>query len=74
MEENKFTKEEKVTLRRILSHSAGLTAHGFAGYQSDTEVPDLLHVLDGKNLQTRGVFMPISFQVLNTDTQEEVIR
>lgn len=30
--ENEFTKEQKVTLRRIVSHSAGLTVHGFPGY------------------------------------------
>lgn len=30
--ENSFTVQEKVTLRRILSHSAGLTVHGFPGY------------------------------------------
>jgi CubicO group peptidase (beta-lactamase class C family) len=29
--ENEYTKEEKVTLRRILSHRAGLTVHGFPG-------------------------------------------
>src|SRR4030042_6084481 len=29
--ENEFTKSEKVTLRRIMSHSAGLTVHGFLG-------------------------------------------
>ena len=27
--ENEFTKTEKVTLRRLMSHSAGLTVHGF---------------------------------------------
>lgn len=52
--ENAFTEEEKVTLRRILSHSAGLTVHGFAGYQSDAEVPDLLHVLDGEKPANSG--------------------
>jgi CubicO group peptidase (beta-lactamase class C family) len=30
--ESEFTKQQKVTLRRILSHSAGLTVHGFGGY------------------------------------------
>src|SRR5207248_1527260 len=30
--ENEFTSDEKVTLRRVLSHSAGLTVHGFPGY------------------------------------------
>ena len=30
--DNEFTREEKVTLRRLLSHSAGLSVHGFRGY------------------------------------------
>ena len=30
--ENEFTKNEKVTLRRLMSHTAGLTVHGFPGY------------------------------------------
>jgi CubicO group peptidase (beta-lactamase class C family) len=29
---NEFTKDKKVTLREIMSHSAGLTVHGFPGY------------------------------------------
>jgi CubicO group peptidase (beta-lactamase class C family) len=45
--ENEFTKTEKVTLRRLLNHSAGLTVHGFAGYASGAPVPSLLQVLDG---------------------------
>jgi CubicO group peptidase (beta-lactamase class C family) len=45
--ENKFTKDEKVTLRRILSHSAGLTVHGFPGYSVDSPRPSLRQVLDG---------------------------
>jgi len=45
--ENEFTREEKVTLRRILSHSAGLTVHGFPGYAAGTPLPTLVQVLDG---------------------------
>lgn len=45
--ENDFTKDNKVTLRRILSHSAGLTVHGFPGYPANSPVPSLLQVLDG---------------------------
>ena len=30
--DNEFTKDEKVTLRRLVSHTAGLTVHGFPGY------------------------------------------
>lgn len=46
--ENGFTRDQKVTLRRILSHSAGLTVHGFPGYAVDQPVPTLLEILDGK--------------------------
>ena len=45
--ENEFTKDEKVTLRRILSHSAGLTVHGFPGYDADSRLPTLRQILDG---------------------------
>src|SRR5277367_45929 len=46
--ENNFTVKEKVTVRRILSHSAGLTVHGFAGYASDESVPTVVQVLNGE--------------------------
>jgi CubicO group peptidase (beta-lactamase class C family) len=46
--ENDFTKTEKVTLRRLLNHSAGLTVHGFPGYEVGMPVPTLVEVLDGK--------------------------
>lgn len=46
--ENDLTKTEKVTLRRLLSHSAGLTVHGFPGYAAGTTVPTLVQVLDGE--------------------------
>jgi CubicO group peptidase (beta-lactamase class C family) len=45
--ENEFTEKEKVTLRRIMSHSAGLTVHGFHGYEPGLPVPTLVQVLDG---------------------------
>ena len=45
--ENEFTKKEKVTLRRLLSHSAGLTIHGFGGYATNAPIPTLVQVLDG---------------------------
>jgi CubicO group peptidase (beta-lactamase class C family) len=36
-----------VTLRRLLTHSAGTTVSGFRGYAKGEEVPTLLQVLDG---------------------------
>lgn len=46
--ENEFTKTEKVTLRRIMSHTAGLTVHGFPGYDVDSPRPTLVQVLNGE--------------------------
>ncbi len=31
---NEFTKEQKVTLRRLLTHNAGISVWGFPGYQA----------------------------------------
>jgi len=46
--ENEFTKSEKVTLRRLASHSAGLTVHGFPGYDVNEKVPTLVQILNGE--------------------------
>jgi CubicO group peptidase (beta-lactamase class C family)/predicted transcriptional regulator YdeE len=46
--ENEFTQTEKVTLRRLMSHTAGLTVHGFPGYDVDALVPSLVQVLNGE--------------------------
>jgi len=46
--ENAFTAKDKVTIRRILSHSAGLTVHGFPGYASDEPVPTVVQILNGE--------------------------
>jgi len=45
---NDLQATEKVTLRRILNHSAGLTVHGFRGYAAGEPVPSLAELLDGK--------------------------
>jgi CubicO group peptidase (beta-lactamase class C family) len=44
---SEHTREQKVTLRRILTHSAGLGVSGFHGYAAGEPVPTLLQVLDG---------------------------
>ena len=37
--ENTFTQKTKVTLRELLTHTAGMTVHGFPGYASDSRGP-----------------------------------
>src|SRR5258708_32939239 len=46
--ENELTKDQKVTLRRLASHSAGLTVHGFPGYDVDDKIPTLVQIFDGQ--------------------------
>lgn len=46
--ENEFTKTEKVTLRRLLSHSSGTSVSGFPGYAVGKKLPTLLQILDGE--------------------------
>jgi len=45
---NEYQAQEKVTLRRILSHSSGLTVGGFAGYRAGEPLPSLLQILNGE--------------------------
>ena len=45
--DNEFTVSEKVTLRRILNHTAGLTVWGFPGYDNGDDIPSVVDVLDG---------------------------
>jgi CubicO group peptidase (beta-lactamase class C family) len=44
--DNEFT-AQPVTLRQIMSHSAGLTVHGFPGYAAGQPVPTVVQVLAG---------------------------
>lgn len=37
-----------VTLRELLTHTAGLTVHGFPGYAAGASVPTLIQVLNGQ--------------------------
>jgi len=46
--DNEFTAVEKVTLRRLLSHCAGVTVGGFRGYARGEAVPSLQQILDGE--------------------------
>jgi CubicO group peptidase (beta-lactamase class C family) len=39
--------QPRVTLRQLLSHTGGLTVHGFPGYARDAAAPTLVQVLDG---------------------------
>ncbi|HYM00527.1 MAG TPA: serine hydrolase [Blastocatellia bacterium] len=46
--ENDFTRQKKITLRELMSHSAGMTVSGFGGYAAGQPIPTVPEVLDGK--------------------------
>jgi CubicO group peptidase (beta-lactamase class C family) len=45
--DNEYTARKKVTLANLLSHTGGLTVHGFPGYAPDEKIPTLPQILDG---------------------------
>ncbi|MEJ7646191.1 MAG: serine hydrolase domain-containing protein [Chryseolinea sp.] len=42
------SKSKKITISNLLSHTAGLSVHGFRGYAQDEPLPTVLQILDGK--------------------------
>jgi CubicO group peptidase (beta-lactamase class C family) len=39
--------EPNISLRQLLSHTAGLTVHGFKGYKTTEQIPNLIQILNG---------------------------
>lgn len=46
--DNAFTAGHPVTVRHLLTHTGGLTVHGFPGYTAGGPVPTVVQILDGK--------------------------
>jgi CubicO group peptidase (beta-lactamase class C family) len=58
---NGFTEKTKITLRELLSHTAGMTVHGFPGYASDAPLPTLVQVLNGaKPANSPAIYVDIA--------------
>jgi CubicO group peptidase (beta-lactamase class C family) len=60
--ENNLNSDQKVTLRGLLSHTAGITPGGYPGYQGDGMLPDIVQVLEGmlpaNSSPTRSMAVP----------------
>lgn len=63
--ENDFTKKTPITLRMLLSHSAGTSQTSYFGFTPSEQLPTIVEVLSGsKNSQTRAV-------VVNSEPNKE---
>ena len=49
VEENRYTAVKPVTLRATMSHTAGLTVHGFADFQPSEKLPTTVQILNGES-------------------------
>ena len=60
--ENDFTKAQAVTLRGLMSHTAGLTLHGFGDFKPGEALPTVVNTLDGTgpsdNVPVRAFYQP----------------
>lgn len=57
-----LSKEKKITIANLLSHTAGLSVHGFYGYENGETTPNLTQILNGQkpanSEAVRSIFEP----------------
>jgi CubicO group peptidase (beta-lactamase class C family) len=57
--ENEFSKNKTITLKNLLSHSAGLSTSGFIGYSKNDTIPTINEILDGKKPANSEAVKPV---------------
>lgn len=58
IQDSRFTSENKITLRHLVTHTGGLTVHGFRGYAKGEAVPTVIQVLNGENPANSAAIVP----------------
>lgn len=57
-----MSKNKKITLANLLSHTAGLSVHGFYGYKEGDTLPNIVQILNGvkpaNSVPVRSIFEP----------------
>ncbi|MDQ0592828.1 CubicO group peptidase (beta-lactamase class C family) [Chryseobacterium ginsenosidimutans] len=59
---DEISKGKKITIANLLSHKAGLSVHGFGGYEKGKDLPTIIQILDGlkpsNSIAVRSIFEP----------------
>lgn len=60
--DNEFSTGKTITIKNLLSHTAGLSVHGFIGYSITDSIPTINQILDGvrpaNNIPVKPIFPP----------------
>jgi CubicO group peptidase (beta-lactamase class C family) len=54
-----LSKGKKITIANLLSHTGGLTIHGFPGYERGDTIPTLIQILNGEKPANTGAIRSI---------------
>ena len=57
--DNEFSKNKLITLKNLLSHTAGLSVHGFIGYRVSDSLPTINQILNGERPANNEAVKPI---------------
>lgn len=57
--DNELSKNKKITLKNLLSHTAGLSVHGFIGYSHKDSLPTINQILNGERPANNESIKPI---------------
>ena len=57
--DNEFSEGKTITLKNLLSHTAGLSIHGFIGYSATDTIPTINKILDGERPANNKPVKPI---------------
>jgi CubicO group peptidase (beta-lactamase class C family) len=57
--DNQFSADKPITLKQLLSHTAGLSVHGFIGIPLGDSIPSINNILDGKRPANNEPIVPI---------------
>lgn len=56
---NEFSKNKIITIKNLLSHTAGISVHGYRGYSREDKIPNINEILDGRLPANNDPIKPI---------------